>query len=251
MKGINRILLGCVSIALILSCEKPLKNVRDYFPELKTNSVTVYSDGSVEVSGEMISEGATPLQNWGFCMSTDPTPIMTDNQLFGDASFKAVYDGLDPVGPYYFRAWAYNEDGYSYGNIVSLDIVEAASVNPPCTPTLNTFNYGGNTETVSTVNTPKKNSKGYEIYGSTGSTSFRLTFQHSPYTREYITTTNMTPDVKEVYVEFYSGFTSGTLDAGSKVYVTRLTNSSWEITVCNAPWNGTSFKLTTRFSCPK
>lgn len=236
------------------SCRKVQKDVYDYYPEVKTVSVTVLSNGSVEVTGELISEGAAPLEHAGFCVSTNPLPNMLEGQAFADNTFSAVYSGFSPGTKYYFRSWATNAYGYSYGNVISLDSVVVPNLTAPCTPTMNSINIGGGnpTQTYYNVDVPTYSSSGWDFQALSSSNTVNFRFGSELTTKIYTTTAATNPSSDQVRVNFYSGSLSGTLSAGSSVYVNQTGSNTWEITICSAPWtySSSTFYLTTKFTCP-
>lgn len=251
MKRILSILLGCVLVSIQLSCKK------QYNPEVKTVSATILPDGSVEVKGEIVSSGNTPIEYSGFCMDTLSVPEMLDNQILSGTSgnnFSTIYSGLDPYKRYYFRAWAANGSEYSYGDIISLDSIQATPVAAPCSLSSNTLILAGSgpIELVYNVGFPTYGIDSWDFSVSTGSTSMDFSFGEMPRTKVYTTTGNMSPGPNDVYISFFSGFTSGVLSSGSSVYVNQITPTSWEITICDAPWtyNSTAFHMKARFNCP-
>ncbi|MEO8148227.1 MAG: hypothetical protein ABI723_11340 [Bacteroidia bacterium] len=243
---------------MIASCKKTLKDVNDYFPEVKTVSAVVNPDGTVEVTGEIISEGNAEIENAGFCLSTDSVPYMLDGQVICNidgSTFTATYSDFDPYKKYYFRSWATNDYGYVYGNIVALDSIKATPVIAPCTPALNTINIGGGTPTDNMIaQAPVAGIDGWEVHCSGFSyvNSVVFNFGSKPSTKIYTTTTSSNPGADEVNVIFHAGFNSGTLSDGGKVYVNQKNSTSWEISICDAPWtlSSSTLYLTTRFMCP-
>lgn len=254
MKKIFYLLLICTSAFIFSSCKKVLKDVHDYYPNIKTVSATVLPDGSVEVKGEIISEGAAPIEYMGFCAGTMPEPKMLDAQAIADNNFTVIYSGFTINTKYYFRTWATNDYGYSYGNIISLDSITATPVVAPCTPPANSINIGGGnpTETYITIGSPTFNMNTWDFQAQSNSNIVNFKFGENLKTKIY-TTTDLTPSGPgEVHVSFYSGFISGTLNSGSSVYVNQANATTWEITICNAPWmySSSTFYFTTMFTCP-
>src|ERR1700689_463474 len=105
------------------SCVKVQKNVNNYYPQVKTTSVTVNPDGSVTAYGQVISAGSTGILYCGFCMDTISNPDMLTNQvlatnLSGNV-FSCTYSSFNALNTYSFRAFAANSNGYAIGNAVS------------------------------------------------------------------------------------------------------------------------------------
>lgn len=235
-------------------CRKPLNDVMDYYPKVVTESVEVRPDGTVEAVGRITAAGATDLVAAGFCVSTSPTPVMTDNQGIGTVSgdrFTVVYGNFSTTGTYYFRSWATNEDGYTYGNTVAVSDITPVPVEPPCTPTLDLVVLGGGLNNESyypgQISSPSAQMGIWQVTANTSAHHFTYRFGTALGTRVYTTTTAMDPGPGQVSIGFISGFTSGTILAGAEVHVVQLTTAQWEVTVCQAPWGTGTRMLTTRF----
>ncbi len=249
------IVLSALSLVIIItSCEKPLENIDDYFPKVKTVSAVVLDDGSVEVKGQIISEGEAPIQNAGFCVSTNPVPTMLENQIIAGSDFKAIYSGFDIYQKYYFRTWAVNDFGYSYGDVISLDSIIATPIIAPCTPSLN-YLYTGitqPTQTIYEVGLPVYDGiESWKFQAKSTNVTVNFEFGEKPKTKIYTVSTSQVQSEK-IKVSFYSGFITGSLSLGSKIYVNQLNADSWEITICDAPWtyNTSTLSFTTRFISP-
>ncbi len=241
------------------ACKKALNDVNDYFPVVQTNSVTVQPDGSVLVEAEVLSAGDTPIGYIGFCCGTMQEPALLDRQLMAESwdgrVFTATYTGFDPDATYYFRAWAANDAGYVYGNILSAGNIIGSNVSPPCSLFANTCSIGGGQPQAdfSTVSEPVAGFNTWEITATSFSGPVvSLLFGEMPTTKVYSTVDFNSPGAGQVFVSFYSGFLSGSLNAGSEVYVHRLSPGNFEITVCDAPWNynGSTLYLNARLHSP-
>jgi hypothetical protein len=251
----KRFALLPIAALLLNACEKPLGDVMDYYPTVITESVTPQSDGSVVAVGRIVTEGATPIVAAGFCASTSPVPGMLDAQGIGAVQgdrFTVVYDGFATTGTYYFRAWATNDNGYSYGNVLSLSNIEVEPVTPPCTPALDYASPGGGlaTESYYPIDAPEWSIDAWVFTANTSAHFFTYRFGSALATGIYTTTTNISPADEHVRVSFISGFTGGVVQAGHAVYVNQLTPTSWEITICDGPWGSGPYYLDTRFQVP-
>ncbi len=244
-------------LTLTSSCRKALKDVNDYFPKIKTVSASIQNDGTVLVEGEIDSEGAAAIEHIGFCCSTSQNPLMLASQIttiVKGTKFSAIYSGFDYDSVYYFRSWATNHYGYSYGNILSLDSIEAYHVYPPCTNTMNTVSEGGGQPlaTYTTVGTPVNNIGYWEFAAATytGPSSVNFSFGSNLTTGIYTTTTNTSPGSGEAHISFNDGFISGTLNSGSSVYVNTIGSGIYDISICSAPWqyNSSTFYFNTRLT---
>jgi len=251
-------LLLCASVFMLSTCKKVQKDVMDYYPKVTTVSATVNADGSVTVKGTIVSQGASPIEYCGSCMGTMPVPKMLDNEAIASSpqgnDFTAMYTGFNSGTKYYFRAWASNGDGWSYGNIISLDSIVTQPVVAPCSPTMNSVNIGGGnpTETYYSVGVPTLGTSSWDFTASSNANTVNFRFGESPVTKIYTATSNMSPAPNQVNVGFYSGMISGSLSDGDQIYVNKTGSATWVITICNAPWlyNSSTFNFTTKFTCP-
>src|ERR1043165_748442 len=140
-----KLLLLLSIIAAFSGCTKIKyqKDAADYYPKVVTSKDTILPDGSVRVTGEVISGGSGELYYVGFCMDTAPHPQMHFNQLLTDtlygSSFTATYRGLNGLKRYYVRAFAANEYGYAYGDDLVVDHPAPDTSMIPCHPGSNTL----------------------------------------------------------------------------------------------------------------
>lgn len=121
MKNLYTHLFFLGLVIFFSSCNKQLDDPLDYLPKIELVSAIEQPDGTVLVTGKVISEGEAPLEYVGFCMDTTDQPNMLYNQKFADENFSAVYSGFKANTTYYFRAWATNDFGYVYSNTISLE----------------------------------------------------------------------------------------------------------------------------------
>src|SRR5689334_2336018 len=168
MRFNHKLLLIAPLLMAAISCTKVEKDPLDYYPKVETVSAVVLDDGSVQVTGQIIDEGADAIEYGGFCMDTLSNPKMMSKQIIATNSggtFTAIYENFDITKTYYFRSWAANGYGYAYGNVIALDSIEAEPVIPTCTPPQNSMNYGGGTGTqyFTDVTTPTPGLDGWEV----------------------------------------------------------------------------------------
>ncbi len=252
MNRLTRVrLLAILFILVNHGCRKPLKDVNDYFPVIKTVSAVVLDDGSVLVTGEVESEGKTKdavMKYVGFCVSTSSEPQLLDGQMIAELNgtqFTGIYSEtrfhVDSV--YYFRSWGANRYGYAYGNSIPVDSISAVPVTPPCTLAMNMVNLGGSQPTAyyDDVNGPDVTNS--IVASSFNGPSVTLKFGSSMTTGIFQTTTDPSPGFGKVFVSFHYQFISGALEPGNKVYVKRINATSFEITICEATWKFNSSTL--------
>ncbi len=265
MKNKFTLIISCGILFSTTTCRKALKDPEDYYPEVQTISATVTPEGGVEVLADIVDNGETEIAYAGFCMDTVSVPEMLDNQQMADEisgeRFKTTYiRNYDPAKTYYFRSWAANDKGFSYGNVVSITNIRATPISAPCTLNVNSSNIGlhsapgtGPAGSMYHVTPVSYYSTPWGIYASgidalAGNLS--LTFGSALKTKVF-TTTKGFPSGDNVSIEVESGFTSGSVNDGYKVYVNQLDPGKYEITICNAKWtidNSTySTELNARF----
>ena len=78
---------------------------------------------SVTVKASVLDAGLGEVSKYGFCYSSENKNPTTDHlvieHIHGDTKeFTAVIDGLKPETTYYFRAYAENEKGVGYSNVI-------------------------------------------------------------------------------------------------------------------------------------
>ncbi|MDR1725911.1 MAG: M6 family metalloprotease domain-containing protein [Bacteroidales bacterium] len=89
------------------------------YPVVQTNTYTELMDISFKVSGNVVSNGNTPLIEKGICYGTSPNPtIIADKKVTTTGtlgSFDLLLNNLTPSTVYYVRAYARNSGLVSYG----------------------------------------------------------------------------------------------------------------------------------------
>ncbi|MGV9013424.1 MAG: hypothetical protein ACOH13_12595 [Flavobacteriales bacterium] len=246
----------CLPLLLAAGCKKPLADVNDYFPVVTTESVVENPDGSVLVTGRIVNTGEDEVQFAGICASSSSLPTMTENQalcqLDGDR-FSTTYSGLDAFGTYYFRAFASNSFGYSYGEVLQVDSVTAVPFTPPCTLAPNSVDLGTfyPSDTYGYIQAIQSSGFNYTFQANGGYSNSTITFGAVLHTGLYTTTSSTDPGADQFRISFTSNLISSSLSAGTPVYVQQLTPTSWEVTICSAPWlnGGVTSNYSTRFVC--
>lgn len=228
-----RYLLFILAVLFSISCEKVQKDVNDYYPVVKHKSISRNADGSIELTADVESKVDAEIEYAGYCISTDSIPRMIDNQVLGKViggNYTVDYEGLMPFTKYYFRPWAANKYGYTLGDIGIVDSIAAEPFVFPCSYSLNTISIANNVfENVTQATYTNNGSAGGTINVTSNSINFIMDFdsnlKNAIYSEGY-----------GVECYFYSGFTSAGLTDESTIYVQRLTSTSWEVVICDAPW---------------
>jgi hypothetical protein len=87
-----------------------------------TYSVTNNVNNSAVLSGEVTSDGGSPVMERGFCYATTPSPDVNDTKVIsgnGTGTFNYAIYNLQPYTTYYVRAYAINAQGTAYGNEIT------------------------------------------------------------------------------------------------------------------------------------
>lgn len=257
------IILLCMVELLLTTCHKSLKvekDVQNYYPKVKTLSAQKLRDGTVKVTGLIVSTGSTPVEYVGFCMDTLPGPAMLSNQRTIDTlhadTFSYIYSGLEFPKKYYFRAWVANGSGYVIGADVFADSITFDPALIPCQPPLQHLIL-----TNSTSNLDYKYSLIYDL------TSTGTQYGISAYAEDH--SIDLTFEIIPTSGIYYNGGTGGhgnqrvlinvdhmEFSDPCNVYVRQVDAHVAEITICSLPvslssgiftYTYTNYNLTTRF----
>lgn len=101
---------------------------------LSSSASTV--NGVVTFIGDVTSNGGSSVIERGFVYSTNPNPTIADSKVVvgsGTGSFTGTTPAL-PTGSYYFRAFATNSTGTSYGASLTDSFVGIAAPTPSSSP---------------------------------------------------------------------------------------------------------------------
>ena len=114
-------------------------------PIISTSTANNVSSTSLELGGVITSSGNGSISQRGICWSTNPNPTTSNSRTLegnGIGSFNSLISGLLPGRTYYFRAYATNEVGTSYGQQV---IATTPSILPPTISTSSLTNITSTT----------------------------------------------------------------------------------------------------------
>jgi len=250
----RNLLILLIVLLTFLGCKKVPKDPADYYPKVKMLDVSVQPDGSVKVRAQVLSEGASELMHAGFCMDTLPNPELLSGQKLAtelvDNVFTCTYTSLSAVSKYYFRAFAANEDGYAYSDVKELSGGGIDTAIIPCSLAFNTLrlepSWGQPDEIFSVVEEAEYNGLGCRFSAHTGSRSVHFTFGSRPLG---IFTTSEASSPQPGYVWILMG--GYTIAAGTKVYIKQLTETSFDVWLCNARvMDGSGRTLSLRLRSP-
>lgn len=96
-------------------------------PTVTTNPVTNVVGNTATASGNVTSDGGSPVTERGICWSTSPNPTISNSHIScgtGTGYFTANMTGLELNTTYYVKAYATNSAGTKYGNMVSFTTQE-------------------------------------------------------------------------------------------------------------------------------
>ncbi|MDD2307693.1 MAG: FG-GAP-like repeat-containing protein [Prolixibacteraceae bacterium] len=108
-----------IFLLIIFSCKKEIPKVA---PTIETSVLTDITPNSATCGGVITSDGGSPITECGVCWSTKENPTITDNKTIasiGIGTFTSSITSLSSGATYYFRAYATNSIGTSYGNQVT------------------------------------------------------------------------------------------------------------------------------------
>ncbi len=101
-------------------------------PTVRTSIVSNISTTSADFGGEIISDGGAPITSYGVVWSTSPNPTIELPTKINFISVKTPFTyynkSLNDVTTYYYRAYATNLKGTSYGNEFSFTTMPKSTV---------------------------------------------------------------------------------------------------------------------------
>ena len=251
----------CLLILSILSigCERRLKDVDDYFPEVKVTSYERQPDKGFLVKGAVISGGASPVEYVGFFLSNRLETAITLNEWYKETSnwkFQTEYNWVEywhgsevrtgrphSDSTYYLYAYAGNEYGHSFSDVMIIPPVSPAV--SWCNPTTGTINYGnGDIPVVVTGPTLDGNyDRVYMITPTDLSSTITMKVEGDIQTGLYITDYPYNVEIGKILVKVgnYS------LNRDQPVYINRIGPGVYEVTICQADILNSKNTLTARF----
>ena len=97
-------------------------------PVVLTEAVEIVGNPTISLAGRVAADGGTAVVERGFVYSTSPRPTLTDTKVplgSGTGTFTGE-TALPASGTYYFRSFATNSTGTSFGAETSVDYVSSA-----------------------------------------------------------------------------------------------------------------------------
>jgi hypothetical protein len=120
MKKLNHFFLGLLIIStLSCSSDEPVHTPVTSTPAINSETTIGNSEitlTTIKISGKVISNGNSEVTSRGVCWSKNPNPTINDNKT-NEASntFSTTITNLTANTKYYFRVFAINDLGISYG----------------------------------------------------------------------------------------------------------------------------------------
>lgn len=107
-------------ILLLLALNGCEKDETLNVPEVETGIVNNISELGATFSAKILHSGSTPIEHWGVCWSKSPNPMPTISNFIPGNSTSIELDSFivanfTPNTQYYYRAYARNSVGVSYG----------------------------------------------------------------------------------------------------------------------------------------
>jgi hypothetical protein len=135
-----------VSFLLLFNCKKEVPTAI-VLPTITTAELSYITSNTAKGGGNITNDGGSPITFRGVCWSTSPTPTISDSKTSdgtGTGSFTSSITGLLHGRTYFFRAYAANSMGTSYGNQITKSTTAVL-------PTINTATLSDITSTTATV----------------------------------------------------------------------------------------------------
>ena len=91
-------------------------------PMVATREVVASGEDAVIVKAEVLIDGGNAVTERGVCWSTNELPTLDDNFIddgTGTGTYSCTITGLEPNTTYYFRAFARNDVGLGFGEVLS------------------------------------------------------------------------------------------------------------------------------------
>lgn len=107
-------------------------------PDVVTNEVTGITTTTATAGGEIISDGGSAITECGVCWSTEGEPTLEGDHATATATtgaFTVSLTGLTQNTTYYIRAYATNEAGTGYGDVLTFTTEEEIVITVPTVTT--------------------------------------------------------------------------------------------------------------------
>ncbi len=113
----NKIFLYSMSLIFILFMIGCDNDPNTTLATISTVPSSAQTYTSIEIGGDITSDGGTNITQRGICWSENPNPTVNDNVISAQTdTYTVTIENLSENSTYYVRAFAVNSDGVSYGN---------------------------------------------------------------------------------------------------------------------------------------
>jgi hypothetical protein len=124
MKNCFKTFLAIFVLVFITNCKKQDLPVEKYdLPVIQTLNIDHLINNGISISAKLISDGGAKSITKGICFSTSFLPTVEDNIVVSNDStsqFSVLIKNLLPNTSYFFRAYATNSEGTSYGDQIQI-----------------------------------------------------------------------------------------------------------------------------------
>jgi len=120
-------------------------------PDVVTNEVTGITTTTATAGGEIISDGGSAITECGVCWSTEGEPTVDGDHMATQVTmgeFSVILAGLTQNTTYYIRAYAINEAGTGYGDVITFTTEEEIVITVPTVTTAEVTEITTTTATV-------------------------------------------------------------------------------------------------------
>ncbi len=244
-----------LSILFFTACQKRLKSVDDYHPEIELVSVVALPSGAVEVTAKVTREGTAPIQTSGFGFSENPEFSVAENQMIAPVSngvFSIVYpsEKFSEQTTYYFKGFVTSKYGFRATNVLSISNIEIVPVEAPCTHPENRYRFFASPPYFDIIpgNSVSTATLSYEYSSAImPNGTMRIRFRNPPVTGIY--TLKQDNDLNHFESHLYISSADPTgAKAGGIVYVNKISDNQFTVQACSIPWllsisNETTFDM--------
>jgi len=116
----KKILLVCIILMVLIGCKKQVVKVAPSINSVPSTSSI--SGTTATIGGSISADGGDPITSRGVVYGLSPNPTISDNKTSagsGIGTFSSIISGLTPGQTYYFRTFATNSVGTSYGDQIT------------------------------------------------------------------------------------------------------------------------------------
>ncbi|MEI7830682.1 MAG: fibronectin type III domain-containing protein [Prolixibacteraceae bacterium] len=144
----KKILLVCIVLMILIGCKKQVVKVAPSITSVPTTSSI--SGTTATIGGSISDDGGDPITARGVVYGLNPNPTISDNKTSdgtGIGTYSSTISGLLPGKTYYFRTYATNSIGTSYGDQITLSapaVMSTITTTAATSITSTTATSGGN-----------------------------------------------------------------------------------------------------------